>query len=737
MTDTTKPSTNNTPGYAANTLQAIAQFTVDLHVARRNFLIYPATHEQAHRSLTRAYERLSDLFANQPDVSLTVLRSGLAVGDKALSAKSPVFKDLATVLKQYQIVQLVFTKGLEKEELVRFLQLVVSDRDTIQSQGGIAKAMGLSEISHIHVKTVDYSQLEVTAEEKIDRSVTDENGQGSIWKQFVTRLSAQERQEGHGKAGSHFSHFDPEKLARMLNNSQMDVALAVEQYAAVLSAASNSSQKTEIFNDGLPQFQTMIKALSPVLQDQFLSATFGQCGQQATMADTAQLVDGLGGDLIIRMLAQASDQGKKISPSLLAFVKKMAQIKAPQPLKPAMGDVVTDGDTFGATEVNTLLDHEQYDQYVDSGYGELLEKIISHSQKGDSAEAFIDFKQALEADLQPVQISSQIGRAMTALMDGSRDIEGYRQWARQLTYMLDDLLENQAFVFLTHALNRFRDEKESIHRDKAKIAGLVLDRFNDPRFVARAVEMVQDMGDQEDPNAMEFFSALGEPVIVEIFEGLDPNDTFYAKECLESKLVDNLASFASCEALERLDDPRPEYVCRMIRIVRRMGDQQGAERVRPLIEHDNKDIRLEVLATLLKFKNKWGLIRLRDILEDPSLPEFIEAMALAGRYKVQEVMPQLIAYAERGGGDRQRQEAAVRALGALGDVRAVPVLAKLANQRWSISKKNKDHIKRVVYESLSGYPMVAVKDLLHCGLKEKDAAIQTCCEQVLRKHLKQ
>lgn len=737
MTDATNPSTYDSQSDTSDSHQAIAQLAIDLHVARRNFLIYPATHEQAQRSLTRAYERLCLLLANQKDVSLMVLRSGLAVGDKALSAKSLVLKDFASVLKQYQIVQLIFAKGLEKDELVRFLQLIVTDRDTIQDQGGIDKAMALSRISHINVHTVDYSQLEVTAEEKIDRSVAREKTQGSIWKQFVTRLSSREGQTGEGSGGSTSGDFDPKILARMLNNSEMDVASAVDQYAAVLSAASSSSHKSDFLNEGLPQFQRMIKALSPEFQDQFLSATFGQCGQEATRSDTARLVDGLGGDLIIRMLAQASDQGNKISPSLLAFVKKMAQIKTLPSGPASRSGPATGGDALGTTEIGALLDREQYEQYVDEGYGQLLQKIIRQSQQNNPAETLDQFKQELKTDLEPDQISSQVGRAMTALMDGSRDIEAYRQWARQLVYTLDDLMENQAFAFLTDTLHRFRLEKKSRHPEKAKIAGLVLDRFSDPRFVARAVEMVQDMGNREDPDAMEFFSALGEPVIVEIFEGLDPNDTFYAKDCLESKLVDNLASFASCEALERLDDPRPEYVCRMIRIVRRMGDSQGAERVRPLLDNEQMAIRLEALATLLKFKNKWGLIRLRDILEDPSLPEFNEGVALAARYKVLEVLPQLIAYAERGGGDRQRQEAALRALGAIGDVRAVPVLAKLVNQRWRMSKKNATHIKRVVYESLAGYPMVAVKDLLHSGLKQKDAAIQASCEQILRKHLKQ
>jgi hypothetical protein len=726
MTNSTNPLAKGNTASSSDHLKVMAQVAVDLHIARRNFLIYPVTHEQALRSLDRAYERLGIVLARRPSATLVVLKEGLAVGKKVLPAKNTVFKELAALLKQYQIVTLTFTKGLEKDELVRFLQLIVTDREAIQRKGGMDAAVQQAGLSHILVQMVDYSQLQVTDERQIARSSAGKKKEASIWQQFVTRLTVTDQAQGG-------TSFDPGKLAGMLNDQTMDAAVAVNQYEAIFTAVANSDERRASLSEGLPQFQQMIKGLKPNLQKQFLSATFDQCDQLATMADTAHLIDGLGGELIIGMLQQASSENKKISPSLLAFVKKMAHFGDALSAPTAAVDPVTEDKVLGSGEVETLLAHEQYDHYVDKGYGELLEKIVAQRIERVADGSGNLLQQDLAQSLMAVHVNTHVGRAMLALMNNSHNIAGYREWARQLAYLLDDLLESQAYLFLADIMARFGKVKAAGDPEKAKIAGLVLARFGDPQFVARAVEIARSSGDEVDPKALAFLLDLGEPVVVEIFEGLDPNETFFGQNSISAQLLDNLASITAREALERLDDPRPDYVRRMIRIIRRMGDGQIVEQVRALLEHADFDARMEALATLLKFRNKWGLIRLREILGNPLAPEFQKAIQLAGHYKVVEALPLLIAYAERGGGDRERQEAALRALGNIGDPRVVPLLDKLARRR--VFKKESRHIKRVVFETLDGYPAKEINDLLHFGLKQKDAAISSSCEQVLRKRL--
>ncbi len=732
MTDSIKSDENDGTEPTPENLQLIAKVAMDLHIARRNFMIYPDTHEQVQRSLDRTFDHMGQVFAQQSRMTLMVQKQGLAVGQNVLPSKSAVFKDMATLLKQYEIATLTFTQGLEKQELVRFLKLIVTDRDAILSQGGIDGALQRADVPHIQIQSIDYSQLQVTEERRIDRASEDRIEQVSVWQQFVDQLITVDGQPNDRSERV----FNPEKLAEMLNDQSMDVTRAIDQYKHIIETDSALDDNLGALSAGLPQFQQMIKKLNPGLQSQFLASTFDQCALLDTMADTARLIDGLGGKLVLKMLKQANDQNKAISPSLLAFVKKMAHmgdgLAAEMP-----GAVPGGGDKgFAAAEIETLFAHEQYDQYVDSGYGELLEKMVAQTQEGAPTDTFGRIQHQVTESLTPVHVNSHVGRAMLALMRASPDIESYRSWARQLAYFLDDLLDSQAFEFMVEMMAFLNQEKEGHDPEKAKIAGLVLDRFSDPQFVAQAVEMFRGLGDQIDAHAMSFLVALGEPVVVEIFEGLDPDETFMEGDNLTARLLGNLAALTTQEAIARFDDPRPEYVRRMIRIVSRLGDDRIAEQVKLLLDHDDPDIRMEALSALLKLRNKWGLIQLRHMLSDPKTPEFVAAIELAGRHKVFEAVPQLVACAGRNR-DLKCQEAVLRALGNIGDPRAIPILTKLASRRWSISKKNRQHIQRVLFDTLAGYPHDEIKPLLHMGLKQKDAVIKATCEQVLKKWLSQ
>jgi hypothetical protein len=445
----------------------------------------------------------------------------------------------------------------------------------------------------------------------------------------------------------------------------------------------------------------------------------------------APLVDGLGGDLIFRMLDRASSEGKKISPSLLSFIKKMGHAGVMPDMNPVGQGGDPKGQGFTTQDVASLLAHEQYESYVDSGYEKLLGQLSGDIPETDRQGASQSLAQEVIGDLTGDKIHIHAGRAMMRLMTHSDDLSGYRDWAKQLTYLLDDLVDHGAYGYLTQVLAFFRSEKESEDPERAEIAGLVLDRFTDPQCVARAIESVQSSQGEADPEALVFFMEIGEPVVVEIFDGLEPDQTFHDQDVL-TQILKNLKSLTTHEALERIKDPRPDYVRRMVRIIRKMGDNRSADQIRSLMEHPDIDVRMEALATLLVFNNKWGAVRLRDLLGDPTGESFARAAGLAGRYRVASAIPQLEAVALRRGETASR-ESAIRALGQIGDPRVIPTLAKIAKTRWRISKSQSQHLKRVVFDALDNYPPEAVRSLLRLGLKQKDEVIRTACQRLLRK----
>jgi hypothetical protein len=720
-----KEFTHKHPNYApdATDIGLVGQAVIDLQIARRTLSIYPITHEQVKRSIAKAFRSLGQVTGPAEGITLIVLKDGLGVGDRMLDPKSPVLVDFAGILKHYEIATVTIGKNLKINELARFLQLICLDRAKIMAKGGIAAVAGELKFSNIGIRAVDYSQLQLTEEDEIHSAASETEEKSSVWQQFVSRLTASQASGGDGIS----AHVNPVNLAQMLNRKGVDVDQVLNLYQDAIAIASKEGHGRESLAQALLSFQEMIKELDHGLREQFLSATFDHCAQ----SDAAHLIDGLGGDLIVQMLHQASSKGKKISPSLLSFVRKMGYAIAIPDMKPVgdSGDLKAQG--FTTEDVASLLAHEQYETYVDSGYEKLLGQLTGDIQKTGHEDTSRSLAKEVAGNLTGARIHIHAGRAMMRLMTRSDDIPGYRDWAKQLTYLLDDLVDHSAYGYLTQVLTFFRREKKNKDPQRAEIAGLVVDRFSDPQCVAKAIESVRSSVGGVDPEALAFFTELGEPVVVEILDGLDPDQTFHDQDVLV-RILTNLKPLTAKEALARIKDPRPDYVRRMIRIIGKMGDSRSAEQIRSLMEHSDIDVRMEAMATLLAFNNKWGAVRLRDLLGDPAGNSFEKAAGLAGRYQVRSVIPQLEAVAMQRG-DTALRESAIRALGQIGDPKVVPTLAKIAKTRWRFSKSFSRHLKRVVFDTLDSYPPEAVHDLLRFGLKQKDGVIRAACRRLLRR----
>ena len=694
-------------------------------------MIYPASHDQVKHSLQRAHRGLSEVLELESSITLTVMKEDLLVDNRILDSKSTAFSDLAAVLKQYQLVALIISKGLEFKEFVRFLRLITTERDKIMAQGGIDVVAGKSRLDHVILRAADFSKLKMTEESEIQRS-SRRKSDGSLWQAFVSDLLVDESPSLPNGKSSPDNNLDPDMLAVLLNRGGLSPGKAIDHYERAMADAAGyrTAPSTEI-SHGLQLFQRMIQELNPELQKQFLATTFDRCAQSPDMNDAGRLFEGLGADLIVRMLDQANSDGKQVSPSLMAFIKKVGHLTGTaEKIGGVGGGDVELSEGLSQSKVESLLAREQYDTYVDSDYSRLLNDLTLQASPENQAFQTAPLLAGMVADLSDAGIHVHAAKAMARMMTASEDAAGYRDWARQLAYLLDDLLRIQAFGYLIELMGVVRAATTGSDPQRTEIARLLLSRFSDTQFVAKAIQAVKDSDRAPSPEFLAFLTAIGEPVVLEIFDSVDPARMLDE----DGGFIQILKSFslpATREALERINDPRPEYVIQMVRIIRNLGDSENVRAVRSLLDHDDPGVCMEALATLLKFNNNWGLIRLRELLAQSTAPDFMAALDLAGEYRVRDVVPQLLAHLRHRKGLEVR-EAVLHALGRIGDSRAIPDLTRMAKRRWSISKKQSERLKQVLYGTLAGYSFGQIKHLLHLGLKQKDESIQAVCRKLLR-----
>ena len=110
-----------------------------------------------------------------------------------------------------------------------------------------------------------------------------------------------------------------------------------------------------------------------------------------------------------------------------------------------------------------------------------------------------------------------------------------------------------------------------------------------------------------------------------------------------------------------------------------------------------------------------------------------QAIALAGQYRVSDVTEDVLAKLKRVilfETDYAENEEIVRALGNIGDPRAVPDLEKLAKASWSLYPQSLLRMKECLYESLARYPRESVSRLIQVGEKLNSEKILRICKQL-------
>ena len=718
------------PQSTASSTDLLNRVVDDLNIARRNMQIYPSDHHSVQHSLSRAWNTLKAAMAQWHPLTLAVTTETLSINGQELDPRGINLPELARVFKQAGIVAVDFLTGLTQEELGRLIRLSVRDSQARRFGNGVSEEAIDNDFKHIKIYRVDYSQLEVTDESRI--ALTGQPDHSYVWDHFVNNVMTHAR-VGDAAAGGPVS--DPVVLAGMINRKMVDIEAVVETYTRSLKTRSifgNTGRKASpaAGNGDMGGFSDMLQELHPVLREQLLSATFDHCAAHTDSEKAADVLDGLGTEIIIQMLRHAKADGKKISPSLVSLIQKIGHLPQTGGQLP---HATADQKSLSSTRVQSLLRSEDYETFVDRDYDKLLKGIAGQPSRAEPVKALAD---TLASGLDNVVIDCHIGLALTRLMAISGDTQGYRDWARQLTLTLDDLVDDGAFDCLADIFTFLLEEDGfQTEPEKRKVVGLVLNRFSDPQFLANVIDRAEAGPGAIGTAGATLLKHIGNAALIEVLEAMHPKDS---PDQVRTKMV-LLAPFgrrAAEEALQRLNDPRPAYLCLMIQVVRQWGDADMVEGLHILIKHENCDVRLEALGALLKHRNGWGMGYLRKLVGKAWSHETLKALELAAHYKVREAVPMLVSWLEQWGGhatEPEKYQGVLAALEGIGDPEALPILEKLARRRWSLSKNKLRFKQRCLFDSLGGYPYSDVAELIHFGLKHKDQEIRERCRELLKR----
>lgn len=208
----------------------------DFRIALKNSILYVPDHPICTYSINNFKTSLDKWFLISDQLDLGITQNHLFFNDESLKEKDDGYNEIANYLHMRGLISLSITRGVEKEELKNFFNLIKQNRKTIQVGGGIRKH--LPEDKHIKVKEIDYSALLHSARDKTSSE------DKKIW-QFLFNI-AEESKAGElppSKVEFLIDFFkDTKRSAKVLNKVYREATAQLQDETAVQDIRSAIAQ---------------------------------------------------------------------------------------------------------------------------------------------------------------------------------------------------------------------------------------------------------------------------------------------------------------------------------------------------------------------------------------------------------------------------------------------------------------------------------------------------------------
>lgn len=730
----------------------LGQAIIELNIARKNFSIYPSGHAQLERSIDRAHNVLNRLLETAPELTVGVAKDCLFIGDSYLDRKNLVFKDFALALYSRDIAAVTFQAGLTKTDIHGFCRILTRDTFEIREAGGIRQVVHDASISHIRAQPIDFSGLHLTEEQEIlgAKKQAKLEINTHVWRSFVTHLlSGQLDSEGQMEHLANKQKMNPSQIAQLLNSGILNLKSAIESYETTIVKYVRDTTG----HQPLENFISLLKDLNPRLRAQFLSVTFDRMAVQGDETLLSCFPD----HVVVEMLQQASEEGKEISPTLITLLERIAQIQIAQPAgrpeKPSASSGPDSAERLSREQVKNLLNRESYETYVDSDYRSLLKNLITmgevHNVETQGGPALIPPPRGVnkqpgvkppagsatnryEAAVSEEELDARLTRMMMALMDKAVDPDDYLVFSRKIMASVPDHLSRGEIDLVYESLRIFRNHAQGKPHPMAQLAKDALLAFSSPEIVSAAVLALDACPEADREQALSLVAELGEPCIPDLVKAYADQDYPSSKAALFELLVAFGESTLE-EVCRQLHHTSDHFLRNLLLLVQRIGKADSAEALRRLLSHPNLQVRWEALITLLEIKDSEAPLYLRRAIQSIDPDESLRAINLAGYYRVRETSEDLVNRIRTnfiGKAAHRANEEIIRALGRIGDSRVLPHLERVAAKPWSFSPRRLHDLKLNLFESIGGYPLENLTDLVEIGKRSNDARIQRICDRL-------
>lgn len=699
----------------------LSDAVIELNISRRSVGLYPPDHPIAKESINRAFHYLSQLFELRVSITLGITKDTLVVDEYILDKKNPVFVEFANVLHTKGIAALTYSSGLSKEELVEF-HLLITMKD---GPSGKALEDGAREknISHIKISPLDFSAFGF-----VDGKQRGAGLGAGVWEEYVSRLI-----QGKLSADAENKVFalPPEEMASVINTIMPEDTSNNDAYGHVITGYLKRRGTTRISRESIEKFTHFVEALKPEIKRQFLSRS--SAFFSGDIHEIEKTIKELSPESFEKITALFSEQASIIPETLRNLVTKLSRIKKDQGFSfDFMSHNITAvHDIEISEELTKLFREDHFKSFVSEDYREDLDKMLASTGTRDKRSLPVVTEGCTEE-----MIDNAALEIMLEILEADfLSSEDYLKMITKLTESVGLFIDTGRFESVLEVYNTLRS-----HALKGRFSNhatsMIEYFFCSEDLIKNLILAFRLWGRQNRESSLRLARALKRPLIPHLLESLaEESDASIRKYILF--ILENLGSDVAPHAVKRLSDDRWFIARNMLYLIRESNAVTYAGYAKKFAKHKNPAVSMEAVKTLLHFKTPEAIPYLKVYLSSENTDTRNRAVRLAGSYKVTEAVPYLVNMLKKKdifGTETYYKIDVVRALGEIGDKRAVGAFIDIYDSKKLFYKEDLEKLKEEIFSRLDNFPYHTVQPLVERGLRSKNEAIKRMSEKLHNKN---
>ena len=707
---------------------SLADALQNLSFAIKSLQLYPPTSPLVRGAIERCYASLVPLLATS-GLTLEVMPRAIRHGDIEIGPGRALVEQLARRLHGHGVARLHLDTRVEAASLQRLAELVAADRRRLEEQGSFDAAFNEDRPTGIRADFLELERLfdgdASTSTEDIWEALLDgfrlaENIEEIDWNELAQNLDR--LQDFVAWVGDNV-----DQIAERTGYENVDVFRFVLDRIGGIAASLGTENVNflvlavrRIFDQIDPDLLVDLLAEpleieapehppeTPEAAKMSLSAFLGEGqsddplrpevgdGERRKTIDVTQLIAcGLDPEQTEELILHTMRGNEKSSTRLYGLFSRLMEGREERlPVAQRVGtflerEIAESGDAGNFLDVwprvSDVLAGEASERFVSSGYEMAMQRLLADDSLGGAWP--IDRIGPRVAEMNERFIGQRKALVLIDVLEIEDDDDAYADMATELEGMLRESVADDQFGTALHVLRAFRRHaagdsgRSEAQRQRATEVGR---RFYDPSALR---ELLNDsLGRvRHGTDAVSEILDLGGPEIVPpLLDLLADEESRRVRQRL-LKILAGLGEPVAETSAQRLGDKRWYVLRNLVLLLGDCGDDARTVQIAPLLRHDDARVRSQVVQAIIKLGGGDSAELLLAATDDENAGVRVLAVHGLGFHRSDdgiEKLRGLLHVSNFKGENTPTIQAAVIALGRLGDKPSEPRLARLSKSPW-------------------------------------------------------